>query len=43
MRAFVEKRGKGVEYFYVMDEGCPVFPIGLCGPFAKRREAKVAV
>lgn len=42
MRAFVEKRGKGVEYFYVMDQRRPVFPMGLCGPFAKRREAKSA-
>ncbi len=42
MRAFVEKRGKGVEYFYVMDQRRPVFPMGLCGPFAKRRQAKKA-
>lgn len=42
MRAFLEKRGCAVNYFYVMDELRPVFPMGLCGPFAKRREAKKA-
>lgn len=42
MRAFLEKRGCAVDYFYVMDECRPVFPMGLCGPFAKRREAKKA-
>lgn len=42
MRAFVEKRGNSVEYFFVMDERRPVLPMGLCGPFATRREAKAA-
>lgn len=42
MRAFREKRGCAVDYFYVMDELRPVFPMGLCGPFAKLREAKKA-
>ncbi|WP_370600486.1 hypothetical protein [Pseudomonas nitroreducens] len=43
MRAFIEKkRGLAVSYFFVMDQRRPVFPMGLCGPFAKRREAKNA-
>ncbi len=43
MRAFAEKkRSRAVDYFFVMDRRRPVFPMGLCGPFAKRREAKKA-
>lgn len=42
MRAFIERRGRAVDYFFVLDERRPVFPMGLCGPFAKRREAKKA-
>lgn len=42
MRAFIEKRGCAVDYYFVMDECRPVFPMGICGPFAKKREAKKA-
>ncbi len=42
MRAFAERRGRAVSYFFVLDERRPVLPFGVCGPFAKRREAKTA-
>ena len=41
MKYFVE-RASGVNYFFILDEHRPVFPFGVCGPFAKRREAKKA-
>lgn len=39
MKYFVE-RAVGVTYYFVLDERRPAFPFGVCGPFAKRREAK---
>ncbi|XEG73688.1 hypothetical protein QA447_05510 [Pseudomonas sp. abacavir_1] len=42
MKAFAHKRGQAVGYFFVLDERRPVLPFGVCGPFAKRREAKKA-
>ncbi|MCY1543846.1 hypothetical protein D9M68_796800 [compost metagenome] len=41
MRYFVESAWC-VNFFFVLDEGRPVLPFGVCGPFAKRREAKKA-
>ncbi|MGF0337515.1 hypothetical protein [Ectopseudomonas toyotomiensis] len=41
MKYFVE-RAVGVTYYFVLDERRPAFPFGVCGPFAKRREAKKA-
>jgi hypothetical protein len=41
MKYFVE-RAVGVTYYFVLDEHRPAFPFGVCGPFAKRREAKKA-
>lgn len=42
MKYFVE-RATGVNYYFVLNERRPAFPFGVCGPFAKRREAKKAV
>ncbi|MGK8436430.1 hypothetical protein ACRS3X_03585 [Ectopseudomonas hydrolytica] len=42
MKYFVESR-LFVNYFFVLDEDRPVLPFGICGPFAKKREAKKAV
>ncbi|MGQ7816811.1 hypothetical protein ACUTAH_14295 [Metapseudomonas furukawaii] len=41
MRDFVE-HVMGVDYFFVLDRRDSVLPFGICGPFAKRREAKKA-
>lgn len=41
MKYFVE-RATGMNYYFVLNEHRPVFPFGVCGPFAKRREAKKA-
>lgn len=41
MRYFVE-RSSCVNFFFVMDSRRPMLPFGVCGPFAKKREAKKA-
>ncbi|MDT4848537.1 hypothetical protein FQZ97_826310 [compost metagenome] len=39
MKYFVE-RSWCVNFFFVMDSRRPMLPFGICGPFAKKREAK---
>lgn len=41
MKYFVERHCL-VNFFFVLDESRPVLPFGVCGPFAKKREAKKA-
>ncbi|MOA46693.1 hypothetical protein D3C78_1692390 [compost metagenome] len=31
-----------MNFFFILDKRCPVLPFGVCGPFAKKREAKKA-
>ena len=41
MKYFVE-RTWCVPFFFILDERRPTLPFGICGPFAKKREAKKA-
>lgn len=41
MKYFIE-HAWCVDFFFILDERRPVLPFGICGPFAKKREAKKA-